>query len=44
MRTFSLPENVDLENIDAKTDEGVLYVTLPKVKKEEIEIKEIPVK
>ena len=44
MRTFSLPENVDVENIDAKTEEGVLHVTLPKVKKEEKEVKEIPVK
>jgi len=44
MRTFSLPENVDLENIDAKTQEGVLHITLPKIQKEETEIKEIPVK
>ncbi|BDY13181.1 Hsp20/alpha crystallin family protein [Hydrogenimonas cancrithermarum] len=44
MRTFSLPENVDVENIDAKTEEGVLHITLPKVKKEEKEVKEIPVK
>ncbi|WP_456403800.1 Hsp20/alpha crystallin family protein [Hydrogenimonas sp.] len=44
MRTFSLPENVDAENIDAKTEDGVLTVTLPKVKKEEKEVKEIPVK
>ena len=44
MRTFSLPENVDVENIDAKTEDGVLHITLPKVKKEEKEIKEIPVK
>ncbi len=44
MRTFSLPENVDAENIDAKTEEGVLHITLPKVKKEEKEVKEIPVK
>ncbi len=44
MRTFSLPENVDIENIDAKTEEGVLHITLPKIKKEEKEVKEIPVK
>ncbi|BBG66786.1 heat shock protein Hsp20 [Hydrogenimonas sp.] len=44
MRTFSLPENVDAENIDAKTEDGVLVITLPKVKKEEKEVKEIPVK
>jgi len=44
MRTFSLPENVDADHIDAKTEEGVLHITLPKVKKEEKEVKEIPVK
>jgi len=44
MRTFSLPENVDTDNIDAKTEEGVLHITLPKVKQEEKEVKEIPVK
>ncbi len=44
MRTFSLPENVDAENIDAKTEDGVLHITLPKIKKEEKEVKEIPVK
>ncbi len=44
MRTFSLPENVDVENIDAKTEDGVLTIMLPKVKKEEKEVKEIPVK
>ena len=44
MRSFSLPENVDVENIDAKTEEGVLRITLPKVKQEEKEVKEIPVK
>ncbi|WP_201352074.1 Hsp20/alpha crystallin family protein [Hydrogenimonas urashimensis] len=44
MRSFSLPENVDAENIEAKTEEGVLRITLPKVKKEEKEVKEIPVK
>ncbi len=44
MRTFSLPENVDVDNIDAKTEDGVLHITLPKVKKEEKEIKEIPIK
>jgi len=44
LRTFSLPENVDAENIDAKTEDGVLHITLPKVKKEEKEVKEIPVK
>ncbi|WP_456323668.1 Hsp20/alpha crystallin family protein [Hydrogenimonas sp.] len=44
MRTFALPENVDADNIDAKTEDGVLTITIPKVKKEEKEVKEIPVK
>ncbi|NPA74067.1 MAG: Hsp20 family protein, partial [Epsilonproteobacteria bacterium] len=44
MRTFSLPDNVNVENIDAKTEEGVLQITLPKVEKEQKEVKEIPVK
>jgi HSP20 family protein len=44
MRTFALPENVDLDQIDAKTEEGVLHIVLPKVKKEEKEVKEITVK
>ncbi|WP_300363867.1 Hsp20/alpha crystallin family protein [Hydrogenimonas sp.] len=44
MRTFSLPENVDADHIDAKTEDGVLHITLPKLKKEEKEVKEIPVK
>ncbi len=44
MRTFSLPENVDADHIDAKTEDGVLQITLPKLKKEEKEVKEIPVK
>jgi HSP20 family protein len=29
-RSFTLPEIVDVENIDAKNKEGILYVTLPK--------------
>jgi HSP20 family protein len=44
MRTFSLPENVDADNIDAKTEDGVLTITIPKIKKEGKEVKEIPVK
>ena len=30
-RTFTLPENVDVENISATTDSGVLEVTVPKL-------------
>jgi methyl-accepting chemotaxis protein len=41
-RSFSLPEDIDRENISAAMEDGVLEVTLPKLKKEEskkIEIK-----
>ncbi len=42
-RIFTLPENVDTENISATTNDGVLEVVLPKVTQEEtkkkIEIK-----
>jgi len=42
-RSFKLPEDIDIENIDAKSENGVLEVTIPKMKKEEkkkkIEIK-----
>ena len=41
-RSFSLPEDIDKENISAAMEDGVLEVTLPKLKKEEskkIEIK-----
>ncbi len=34
-RSFRLPDDVDEEHIDAETKDGVLEVTLPKVKKEE---------
>ena len=44
MRTFSLPENVDVDKIDAKNENGVLNITIPKVKKEAKEVKEIAVK
>lgn len=30
-RTFNLPDNVDIENIDAKSDSGVLEVVIPKI-------------
>ncbi len=44
LRTFTLPENVNVEQIDAKSEDGVLNLTLPKIKKEQKEVKEIPVK
>ncbi len=35
-RSFTLPENVDKDNISARYLNGILHVTLPKFKKEEI--------
>lgn len=32
-RAFSLPENVDLENINAVSKDGVLEITIPKLEK-----------
>ena len=42
-RTFTLPEDADAENIDAKSQNGVLEIVIPKVKKEE-SVKTIEVK
>ncbi len=42
-RTFTLPEDADVENIDAKSENGVLDIVIPKVKKEE-SVKTIEVK
>lgn len=42
-RTFTLPDNTDKEAITAKSDKGVLYITIPKKQKDnarKIEIKE----
>ncbi len=44
LRTFTLPENVNVEQIDAKSEDGVLNLTLPKIEKEQKEVKEILVK
>ena len=42
-RSFTLPDNVDIENIEAKSDNGVLEIVIPKLKddvsKNSIEIK-----
>ncbi|MFV7789275.1 Hsp20/alpha crystallin family protein [Aliarcobacter lanthieri] len=42
-RSFTLPDNADIENIEAKNDNGVLEVVIPKLKddvsKKSIEIK-----
>ncbi|MBO7628857.1 MAG: Hsp20/alpha crystallin family protein [Bacteroidales bacterium] len=35
-QSYTLPEDVDKENISAKVEHGILTVTLPKVIKEEI--------
>jgi HSP20 family protein len=43
-RSFALPENVDVENIEASSTDGVLEVTLPKLKIEKAEVKKIQVK
>lgn len=34
-RSFTLPSNVDSENINASTNNGVLEVTIPKIEKKE---------
>ena len=33
-RSFTLPENADIENIEAKAENGVLEITIPKVKED----------
>ncbi|RXK12780.1 heat-shock protein Hsp20 [Halarcobacter mediterraneus] len=42
-RSFTIPENVDIENIEARSDNGVLEVVIPKLEeqnnKKTIEIK-----
>lgn len=42
-RSFALPDSVDVENIDAATDNGVLEIVIPKMKtktqKKKIEVK-----
>ncbi|RMG66932.1 MAG: Hsp20/alpha crystallin family protein [Bacteroidetes bacterium] len=40
-RAFTLPESVDSSDIRARSEDGILYVTLPK--KEEARPKQIPV-
>lgn len=42
-RTFNLPDNIDIENIDAKSDNGVLEVVIPKIE-EKKNIKSITIK
>lgn len=43
-RSFTLPDNTDIENIEANSEDGVLEVVIPKLKKEDKESKKIEVK
>lgn len=43
-RSFTLPENVDVENIHAESQDGVLEVVIPKLSKAESQAKKIEVK
>jgi len=39
LRRFRLPENANVESVNAKVDKGVLTVTVPKTKKTEPEVR-----
>lgn len=43
-RSFTLPEGVDEENIQAKSRNGILHITLPKSEKARDKVKKIAVK
>ena len=43
-RSFSLPENVDVENIYAESQDGVLEVVIPKIEKQENKPRKIEIK
>ncbi len=43
-RSFSLPEDVDVENIHAESQDGVLEVVIPKLEKKENKPKKIEIK
>lgn len=43
-RSFTIPDNVDAENIHAENKDGVLEITLPKKEKKNKSAKEIKVK
>jgi len=43
-RSFTLPENVDTENIHAESQDGVLEVVIPKMEKPEDKPKKIEIK
>jgi len=44
MRSFTVPENVDVENIHAENKDGVLEITLPKKELKSEKAKQITVK
>ena len=44
LRSFTLPEKVDVENIHAESKDGVLEVVIPKLKEEEKKPKKIEIK
>lgn len=43
-RSFTLPDNTDIENIEANSEDGVLEVVIPKLKITDKETKKIEVK
>ena len=43
-RSFTLPDNTDIENIEANSEDGVLEVVIPKLKETNKESKKIEVK
>ena len=43
-RSFTLPDNVDTENIEANSKDGVLEVVVPKMEKSKKETKKIKIK
>lgn len=43
-RSFTLPEDVDVENIHAESEDGVLEVVIPKLAKAEKQSKKIEIK
>jgi HSP20 family protein len=43
-RSFTVPENVDVENIHAESQDGVLEVVIPKLSKAENKSKKIEIK
>ena len=43
-RSFALPEKVDINKIEAKNENGVLEIVIPKVKEEEKKPKKIKIK